>query len=62
MYIYIYMKNKKVFIFAQKLAQEAVIFVSVVSNVVNSALADASSSAWEFSLTFNSSSLLANPR
>ena len=33
-----------------------------VSDVVNPALADASSSAWEFSLTFNSSALFANPR
>ena len=33
-----------------------------VSDVVNPALADASSSAWEFSPTFNSSALLANPR
>ena len=32
------------------------------SDVMNPALADASSSAWEFSPTFNSSALLVNPR
>ena len=37
-------------------------WVPISSDVVNPALADASSYTWEFSLTFNSSALLANPR